>query len=97
MINKTFLAVLVLLASCVVLMQGMPTSIRERCLCRRQFPSVNMELVATVQYHKSTGSCGQEELLVIFKNGGRRRCLNIHLRQGRRIKEAIMKKNNARK
>uniref|UniRef100_A0A1W7RII1 C-X-C motif chemokine 11-like protein n=1 Tax=Agkistrodon contortrix contortrix TaxID=8713 RepID=A0A1W7RII1_AGKCO len=96
MLKQAFLAVLLLLACCVALMQGLPTSSRERCLCKRPgMLSVRMDRVATVEYHQSSGSCGREELLVTLKNS-RRRCLNLNGEQGRTIKEAIMKKRNVK-
>ncbi|XP_070612637.1 C-X-C motif chemokine 11-1-like [Erythrolamprus reginae] len=96
MLKQTILTVLVLLACWVALMQGLPTSGRERCFCRRSgVPAVNMDRVMKVEYYKSTSSCGQEELLVFLRNN-RRRCLNINGEQGRRIKLAIMEKNSSK-
>ncbi|ETE59262.1 C-X-C motif chemokine 11, partial [Ophiophagus hannah] len=60
---------------------------RERCLCKRSgMLSVNMERVTKVEYHRSTSSCGQEELLVMFRNR-RKRCLNLNGDQGKIIKQ----------
>ncbi|XP_058049404.1 C-X-C motif chemokine 11 [Ahaetulla prasina] len=93
--RQGFFTVFVLLACCVALMQGLPTSRRERCFCKRPgVLSVNMDRVEKVEYYKSTSSCGQEELLVFLRNQ-RRRCLNLNGDQGRRIKLAIMEKNKA--
>uniref|UniRef100_A0A8C7E5C2 Chemokine interleukin-8-like domain-containing protein n=1 Tax=Naja naja TaxID=35670 RepID=A0A8C7E5C2_NAJNA len=89
MTKQAFFTVLVLLACCVALIQGLPTSSRERCLCRRSgMLSVNMDRVIKVEYHRSTISCGQEELLVVLRN--KQRCVNLNGDQGRRIKQAIM-------
>ncbi|KAM3832212.1 C-X-C motif chemokine 11-6-like [Vipera latastei] len=96
MLKQTFLAVLVLLACFVALMKGLPTSSRERCLCKRAgVVSVNMDRVASVEYYQPSSSCGREELLVILKNR-RRRCMNLNEEQGRAIKEAIMKNSNVK-
>ncbi|XP_070804919.1 C-X-C motif chemokine 11-like [Pituophis catenifer annectens] len=95
MTQQAFFTVLVLLVCCGALIQGLPTSSRERCLCKRSgMLSVNMERVVKVEYHKSTTSCGHEELLVFLRNN-RRRCLNLNGDQGRRIKQAIMEEKNA--
>ncbi|XP_026573006.1 growth-regulated alpha protein-like [Pseudonaja textilis] len=91
MIKPTFCVFFVLLACCVVLMQGLPTT--NKCLCREGMLSVNMGRVAKIEYYRPTSSCDQEELLVTFKNG-QKLCLNVKGDQGRRIKEAIMKKRN---
>ncbi|XP_026532259.1 C-X-C motif chemokine 11 [Notechis scutatus] len=94
MTKQAFFTVLVFLACCAALIQGLPTSHRERCLCRRSgMLFVNMDRVTKVEYHKSTSSCGQEELLVILRNS-RKRCVNLNGDQGRRIKQAIMAGRN---
>ncbi|XP_032080535.1 C-X-C motif chemokine 11 isoform X2 [Thamnophis elegans] len=94
MSKQVFFTVLVL-ACCVALIQGLPTSPRERCFCKRSgMQFVNMDRVAKVEYHRSSSSCGQEELLVFLRNN-RRRCLNLNGDQGRRIKLAIIEEGNA--
>ncbi|CAI5784820.1 C-X-C motif chemokine 11 [Podarcis lilfordi] len=94
MIQKSCLVILILVL-CTALIQGMPTTSRGRCLCRTKgmmLSSVPIQRVAEVEFHRPSSSCDQEELVVTFKRNERKRCLNINLEQGRRIKEAIMKK-----
>ncbi|XP_015675664.1 C-X-C motif chemokine 11 [Protobothrops mucrosquamatus] len=95
MLRQSFLAVLVLLACCVALMQGMPAFSRERCLCNRWNESVRKNLMATAQYYEPNSRCSQGELIVTLRNK-RTLCLNPNGEQGRRIKEEIMKQNNAK-
>ncbi|XP_066488299.1 C-X-C motif chemokine 11 [Tiliqua scincoides] len=95
MLRKSFLVIL-LLVLCTVI-QGMPTfNSRGRCLCRGTgyMAIVNPRRIAGVEYHRPSSSCDQEELVVTFKRNGQKRCLNLSLNQGKKIKEAIMKKNN---
>ncbi|XP_060103162.1 C-X-C motif chemokine 11-like [Heteronotia binoei] len=92
MIRWSFLLTLLLLLGAVPV-PGMPTSRRGHCLCRRRnLVSIQFHLIAEVEYHRPSASCDQEELIVTFKSDGRKRCLNVNLGQGRKIKEAIMKK-----
>ncbi|XP_039206277.1 C-X-C motif chemokine 11-like [Crotalus tigris] len=95
MLRKSFLTVLVLLACCVALMQGMPSFRRERCLCTSWEESVRKNLMATAQYYKPHSRCSQEELIVTLRNK-QKLCLNPNGKQGRTIKEGIIKKNNAK-
>ncbi|XP_042323239.1 C-X-C motif chemokine 11-like [Sceloporus undulatus] len=89
---KSALTILLLIL-CAALLQGMPTSRRGRCLCRgKRMPGVDIRNIAEVEYHLPSSSCEHEELVVVFKTDGRRGCLDTNRVQGRRIKEAIMKK-----
>ncbi|XP_077157257.1 C-X-C motif chemokine 11-like [Paroedura picta] len=86
------LTVAVLLLGAVTV-QGLPTSRRGRCLCRETaIPSIHISRVAEVQYHRPSASCDREELIVTLKANGKKKCLSVIFEQGRRIKEAIMKK-----
>ncbi|XP_044285625.1 C-X-C motif chemokine 11 [Varanus komodoensis] len=92
MIKKSILAILIFLL-CTALIQGMPTSGRGRCLCHgRSVTLVRMSNVAKVEFHPPSSSCDQEELIVYFKRNGKRRCLDVNMDQGRRIREEIMRK-----
>ncbi|XP_060632214.2 C-X-C motif chemokine 11 [Anolis sagrei] len=89
---KSALAVLLLILS-AALLQGMPTSSRGRCLCQgRRMARVNILDVAEVEYHRSSPSCAQDELVVVFKTNGRTGCLDMTRQQAKIIKEAILKK-----
>ncbi|XP_062991625.1 C-X-C motif chemokine 11 [Elgaria multicarinata webbii] len=78
---------------CAVLIQGMPTYNRGRCLCQGRIARrMNMDNVAEVKFHRPSSSCAKEELVVVFKSNGDMRCLDVNFRQGRRIKQAIMQK-----
>ncbi|XP_003221876.2 C-X-C motif chemokine 11-6 [Anolis carolinensis] len=89
---KSALAVLLLILSAAFL-EGMPTSSRGRCLCQgRRMIRVNMLDVAEVEYHRSSPSCSEDELIIFFKTNGKTGCLDITKKQGRIIKEAIMRK-----
>ncbi|XP_034958993.1 C-X-C motif chemokine 11 [Zootoca vivipara] len=94
MTQKSSLVILMLVL-CTALIQGMPTTSRGRCLCRTKgmmLNSVPIHRVAGVEFHRPSSSCDHEELVVTFKRNERKRCLDINMEQGRRIKEAIMKK-----
>ncbi|XP_070612639.1 C-X-C motif chemokine 11 [Erythrolamprus reginae] len=88
MLKQTFLAVLVLLACWVALMEGLPTSVRGQCLCSGPgMRFVNRDRVTKIEHHKPTSRCGQEELVVTVEN--RKQCVNINEKQGRRIKKCF--------
>uniref|UniRef100_A0A8D2LYA5 Chemokine interleukin-8-like domain-containing protein n=1 Tax=Varanus komodoensis TaxID=61221 RepID=A0A8D2LYA5_VARKO len=73
---------------------GMPTSGRGRCLCHgRSVTLVRMSNVAKVEFHPPSSSCDQEELIVYFKRNGKRRCLDVNMDQGRRIREVKLSHN----
>nr|XP_056711758.1 C-X-C motif chemokine 11-like [Euleptes europaea] len=96
MIKKVFLATLLLLL-CAATIQGMPTSRKGYCLCRgKDIASVQIHRILQVEYHRPSASCDREELIVTFKDNRTKRCLNVNLEQGRRIKEAVMKKKKQR-
>ncbi|XP_054846158.1 C-X-C motif chemokine 11-like [Eublepharis macularius] len=93
MMKKVFFTTLLLLLCAFVTIQGMPTSKRQRCLCRgKDLPSVQIHRIAEAEFHRPSASCDREELIVTLKPKGRKKCLNVNLEQGRIIKEAIMKK-----
>nr|XP_034959015.1 C-X-C motif chemokine 11-like [Zootoca vivipara] len=98
MTQKSSLVILMLVL-CTALIQGMPTTSRGRCLCRTKgmmLNSVPIHRVAGVEFHRPSSSCDHEELVYVvvesLQEKERKRCLDINMEQGRRIKEAIMKK-----
>ncbi|XP_032080119.1 C-X-C motif chemokine 2-like [Thamnophis elegans] len=94
--KQAFFTILVLLACCVALMPGMPTS-RGRCSCRTWRNYVNEKRIVTEKsvYHEPSGLCSQEELIVTLRDN-RRVCLNLNKDQGRRIKEGLLNKNKTK-
>ncbi|XP_039505906.1 C-X-C motif chemokine 11-1 [Pimephales promelas] len=74
---KTVAALLVFISLAFVAIEGQRAPGIQRCLCRGPgVKIVNPKLIEKVEIHPASPSCGHLEVVVLLKNGARRRCLN---------------------
>ncbi|KAM9143909.1 C-X-C motif chemokine 11-like [Pangshura tecta] len=92
---KSLLRLSLLLLLAAVLVQGMPTSSRGRCLCvTAGAPSVNPRHIAKVEIYGQSSSCQKIEVIVTLKGSGQRKCLNSKSKQASRLIQKFLKRSN---
>ncbi|XP_030421093.1 C-X-C motif chemokine 11-like [Gopherus evgoodei] len=87
------LSLLLLLAA--VLVQGMPTSSRGRCLCvTAGAPSIHPKHIAKVEIYGQSSSCQKIEVIVTLKESKQRKCLNSKSKQASHLIQKFLKRSN---
>ncbi|XP_067413478.1 C-X-C motif chemokine 11-like [Emydura macquarii macquarii] len=90
---KSLILSLLLLLS-AVLVQGMPTSSKGRCLCTGPgVLAVHPKHITKVEIFEQSSSCEQVEVIVTLKRSGQRKCLNSTSKQALRIIQKFLKRN----
>ncbi|XP_074848136.1 C-X-C motif chemokine 11-like [Carettochelys insculpta] len=90
--SVTFLSLLLLLAA--VLVQGMLTSSKGRCLCVGPgAPAILPKHIAKVEIYGQSSSCEKVEVIVTMKGSRQRKCLNSKSKQALRLIQKFLKRN----
>ncbi|KAM7167298.1 C-X-C motif chemokine 11-like [Macrochelys suwanniensis] len=91
---KSLIRLSLLLLLAAVLVQGMPTSSRGRCLCvAAGAPAIHPKRIAKVEIYGQSGGCQQIEVIVTLKGSGQRKCLNSTSKQASRLIQKLLKRN----
>ncbi|CAM4545160.1 C-X-C motif chemokine 11-like [Lepidochelys kempii] len=92
---KSLIRLSLLLLLAAVLVQGMPTSSRGRCLCvTAGAPAIHPKHIAKVEIYGQSSSCQQVEVIITLKGSGQRKCLNSTSKLASRMIQKFLKRNN---
>ncbi|XP_038253996.1 C-X-C motif chemokine 11-like [Dermochelys coriacea] len=91
---KSLIRLSLLLLLAAVLVQGMPTSSRGRCLCiTAGAPVIHPKHIAKVEIYGQSSSCQQVEVIITLKGSGQRKCLNSTSKLASRMIQKFLKRN----